>query len=133
MQQVAAERVPSTADSHGVRSSSPWRIVAEIAGAVRLGSVGRHDTSARRTGRDVWRPDGVSPVLQIQRMVVRKSSSDVSVGYFGILTGGFVLWLLYGLVIRNAPLIITNVVAMTAGLTTIAVARLYRSRDPQQV
>jgi uncharacterized protein with PQ loop repeat len=44
---------------------------------------------------------GVSPVLQIRRMVVRKSSSDVSVGYFGILTGGFVLWLLYGLVDRK--------------------------------
>jgi MtN3 and saliva related transmembrane protein len=75
---------------------------------------------------------GVSPILQIRRMVVRKSSSDVSVSYFGILTGGFVLWLLYGLAIGNAPLIITNVVAVTAGLATIAVARLYRHRDPQQ-
>ena len=75
----------------------------------------------------------VSPALQIRRMVVRKSSSDVSVGYFGILTGGFVLWLLYGLAIGNAPLIITNVVAMTVGLATIAVARLYRRRDAQHV
>lgn len=74
---------------------------------------------------------GVSPALQIRRMVVRKSSSDVSVGYFGILTGGFVLWLLYGLAIGNAPLIITNVVAVTVGLATIAVARLYRRRDAQ--
>ena len=74
---------------------------------------------------------GGSPVLQIRRMVARKSSSDVSVGYFGILTGGFVLWLLSGLAIGNAPLIITNVVAVTAGLTTIAVARLCQRRDPQ--
>jgi uncharacterized protein with PQ loop repeat len=76
---------------------------------------------------------GVSPVLQIRRMIVRKSSSDVSVGYFGILTGGFVLWLLYGLAIRNTPLIVTNIVAVTAGVATIAVARLYRRRDAARV
>jgi MtN3 and saliva related transmembrane protein len=76
---------------------------------------------------------GVSPVLQIRRMIARKSSSDVSVGYFGILTGGFVLWLLYGLAIGNSPLIVTTIVAMTVGLATIAVARLYRRHDPEQV
>ncbi|HMG31587.1 MAG TPA: SemiSWEET family transporter [Jiangellaceae bacterium] len=76
---------------------------------------------------------GVSPVLQIRRMIVRKSSSDVSVGYFGILTGGFVLWLLYGLAIGNTPLIVTNIVAVTVGFATITVARLYRRRDAEQV
>jgi MtN3 and saliva related transmembrane protein len=76
---------------------------------------------------------GVSPVLQIRRMIVRKSSSDVSVGYFGILTGGFVLWLLYGVAIGNTPLILTNIVAVTVGFATIAVARLYRRRDAEPV
>ena len=72
-------------------------------------------------------------MLQIRRMIVRKSSSDVSVGYFGILTGGFVLWLLYGLAIGNTPLIVTNIVAVTVGFATIAVARLYRRRDAARV
>jgi MtN3 and saliva related transmembrane protein len=76
---------------------------------------------------------GVSPVLQIRRMIVRKSSSDVSVGYFAILTGGFVLWLLYGLAIGNTPLIVTNIVAVTVGFATIAVARLYRRRETARV
>ncbi|HET6685661.1 MAG TPA: SemiSWEET family transporter [Jiangellaceae bacterium] len=76
---------------------------------------------------------GVSPVLQIRRMIVRRSSSDVSVGYFGILTGGFVLWLLYGVAIGNTPLIVTNIVAVTVGFATIAVARLYRRRDAEPV
>jgi MtN3 and saliva related transmembrane protein len=76
---------------------------------------------------------GVSPVLQIRRMIVRRSSSDVSVGYFGILTGGFVLWLLYGLAIGNTPLIVTNIVAVTVGVTTIAVARLYRRGEAARV
>jgi len=44
-----------------------------------------------------------------------------------------VLWLLYGLAIGNTPLIVTNIVAMTVGLATIAVARLYRRHDPEQV
>jgi MtN3 and saliva related transmembrane protein len=39
---------------------------------------------------------GVSPVLQIRRMLRQRSSRDVSISYFAVLLVGFVLWLSYG-------------------------------------
>ncbi len=65
---------------------------------------------------------GVSPVLQIRRMVRQRSSRDVSIGYFAILLVGFVLWLSYGVAARNLALIVPNAVALLIGASTIAVA-----------
>jgi uncharacterized protein with PQ loop repeat len=65
---------------------------------------------------------GVSPVLQIRRMLRQRSSRDVSVGYFAILLVGFVLWLGYGIAARNLALIVPNGIALLIGASTIAVA-----------
>jgi MtN3 and saliva related transmembrane protein len=65
---------------------------------------------------------GVSPVLQIRRMLRQRSSRDVSVGYFAVLLIGFVLWLSYGIAARNLALIVPNAVALLAGTSTIAIA-----------
>jgi MtN3 and saliva related transmembrane protein len=65
---------------------------------------------------------GVSPVLQIRRMVRQRSSRDVSIGYFAILLIGFLLWLSYGIAARNLALIVPNAVALLIGASTIAVA-----------
>ena len=72
---------------------------------------------------------GMSPILQIRRMIARRSSSDVSLAYFGVLAVGFVLWLSYGIAIDNAPLIVTNVVAVTVAIATISVAIALRRRE----
>jgi MtN3 and saliva related transmembrane protein len=76
---------------------------------------------------------GVSPVLQIRRMVRQRSSRDVSIGYFAILLVGFLLWLSYGVAARNLALIVPNAVALLIGASTIAVAlRLgQRTSGPQ--
>ena len=65
---------------------------------------------------------GVSPVLQIRRMLRQRSSRDVSVGYFAILLVGFGLWISYGIAARNLALIVPNAVAMIIGAATIAIA-----------
>ena len=65
---------------------------------------------------------GVSPVLQIRRMVRRRSSRDVSIGYFSILLVGFGLWISYGIASRNLALIVPNAVALLIGVSTIAIA-----------
>lgn len=38
----------------------------------------------------------LAPVLQLVRMLRRRSSEDVSVGYFCLLVPGFLLWVGYG-------------------------------------
>jgi uncharacterized protein with PQ loop repeat len=65
---------------------------------------------------------GISPVLQIRRMLRQRSSRDVSVGYFAILLVGFGLWISYGMAARNLALIVPNAVAMIIGAATIAIA-----------
>ena len=65
---------------------------------------------------------GISPVLQIRRMLRQRSSRDVSVGYFSILLVGFGLWISYGIAARNLALIVPNTVAMIIGAATIAIA-----------
>lgn len=65
---------------------------------------------------------GVSPVLQIRRMVRRRSSRDVSIGYFSILLVGFGLWISYGIAARNLALVVPNAVALLIGVSTIAIA-----------
>lgn len=78
----------------------------------------------------------VSPVLQIRKIVRRRSSLDVSIGYLVVLVVGFSLWIAYGIAIRNAALIVPNVVALLVGAWTIGVAVRYRTRgrrvDPAQ-
>jgi MtN3 and saliva related transmembrane protein len=65
---------------------------------------------------------GLSPLLQIRRMLRQRSSRDVSVGYFAVLLVGFVLWIAYGVATRNLALIVPNGVAVLVGAGTIAVA-----------
>jgi MtN3 and saliva related transmembrane protein len=65
---------------------------------------------------------GISPLLQIRRMLRQRSSRDVSVGYFAILLVGFGLWISYGIAARNPALIVPNTVAMIIGAATIAIA-----------
>jgi MtN3 and saliva related transmembrane protein len=65
---------------------------------------------------------GVSPVLQIRRMIRQRSSRDVSIGYFTVLLIGFVIWVSYGIATRNPVLIVPNAVALLVGVSTIVVA-----------
>jgi uncharacterized protein with PQ loop repeat len=69
---------------------------------------------------------GVSPLLQIRRIVRLGSSEDVSIGYLAVLVVGFSLWIAYGLAIADAALIVPNCVALVVGITTIGVALRYR-------
>ena len=57
---------------------------------------------------------GLSPVLQIRRMLRARSSREVSLGYFSILLAGFLLWISYGIAAGNLVLIIPNTIALLA-------------------
>ena len=67
---------------------------------------------------------GLSPLLQLRRVVERGSSADISIPYLCVLLVGFVLWLAYGIALANAALIVSNAVAITTyAITTAAVLR----------
>jgi MtN3 and saliva related transmembrane protein len=68
----------------------------------------------------------LSPLLQIRRILARRSSADVSIAYLGVLAIGFTLWIAYGVSLGNAAIIVPNGVAFAVGLLTIAIALRYR-------
>ena len=68
----------------------------------------------------------ISPILQIHRMVERRSSADVSIAYLAVLQFGFVLWIGYGIALGNAVIAIPNTVAALIGAVTITVAWFLR-------
>jgi uncharacterized protein with PQ loop repeat len=73
----------------------------------------------------------ISPSLQIRKMLLHRSSREVSIAYFWVLLVGFTLWVAYGATIQNWYLVVPNAVAFTVGATTIAVALRYRLRPEQ--
>lgn len=68
----------------------------------------------------------LAPVLQIRRILRRRSSRDVSVGYLAVLLVGFGLWISYGAVIGNLVLVVPNTLAFLTGVIVIGVALRFR-------
>lgn len=73
----------------------------------------------------------LAPLLQIRRMLERRSSADVSLTYLGVLIVGFVLWIGYGVALGNAALIVPNSVALAVGLMTVGIAWHFRHGRPR--
>ncbi len=68
----------------------------------------------------------ISPLLQIRRMVERRSSADVSIAYLAVLEFGFVLWIGYGISLGNPVIAVPNSVAAIVGAATMGVAWVFR-------
>jgi MtN3 and saliva related transmembrane protein len=64
--------------------------------------------------------------FQIHKIIKRKSSEDISLTTYFILIPGFIIWLIYGIVKNDLPLIISNILGMVTGITIIIVAIIYR-------
>jgi len=69
----------------------------------------------------------ISPILQIRRILVRRSSADVSLAYLAVLQVGFGLWVAYGLALGNPVLVVPNTMAWIVGGVTILVSWRYRA------
>jgi MtN3 and saliva related transmembrane protein len=70
---------------------------------------------------------GLAPLLQIRRMVQRRSSADVSLAYLAVLEVGFFLWASYGAAIQNWAIIASNIVAGSVGLLALIVTWHFRT------
>ena len=68
----------------------------------------------------------LSPVLQLRRILERRSSADLSIAYLSVLQVGFTLWIAYGLSLGNLPIAVPNTVAFLVGAATIAIALRFR-------
>ena len=61
-------------------------------------------------------------LLQTRQMLARRSSRDVSAGFLASYTGGYAIWLAYGLSTSSLPLIVVDTAGLLCAGLTIAVA-----------
>lgn len=73
---------------------------------------------------------GLAPALQIRKIVQRRSSEGVSLGYWVVLLASMSVWLAYGVALRNAAMMVTNTVAVTVGIAMLIVGWIFRVRPP---
>jgi MtN3 and saliva related transmembrane protein len=71
---------------------------------------------------------GTALLLQVRTMLRRDSSQDVSLTFLGTTSGGYLIWLLYGLGIGSMPLILSDAVGLACSLVAVAVAFRLRVR-----
>jgi uncharacterized protein with PQ loop repeat len=70
---------------------------------------------------------GGALLLQVRTMRRRGSSRDVSVGFLATTSGGYLIWLLYGVGISSFPLIVSDAIGLVCSLVTVTVALRLRS------
>ena len=68
----------------------------------------------------------IAPMLQVRRMIARRSSSDLSITWLLVLEFGFVLWIAYGISLANPFIFVPNTVAAIVGALTMLVGWTYR-------
>jgi MtN3 and saliva related transmembrane protein len=57
--------------------------------------------------------------------------AGVSLGMYGAMTAGVVLWLVYGLLIRSWPLVAANVVTLALAGSILAMKLMLERRGPE--
>lgn len=63
---------------------------------------------------------GTAPLLQLRRLMARRSAEDLSVMQLFIIVFGTGLWLAYGLAAGDSAIVISNVVAVATNAMTLA-------------
>jgi MtN3 and saliva related transmembrane protein len=71
----------------------------------------------------------VAFVPQLLKIYASKSGKDVSARMFIIFSAGVALWLVYGIVIRSAPVIIANLVTLLLSIAIMALKVYYGRRE----
>ncbi len=72
---------------------------------------------------------GLAPLLQVRVIVRDRNAAGTSLGWVLILLVGFGLWLTYGVVNNDLPIVITNAVAAVVTTALVITVRVY-SRQP---
>lgn len=65
-------------------------------------------------------------VPQVLRTWRTKSANDLSTGMFIVFCSGVTLWLLYGILTRDLPVVVANAVTLMLALTILVMKFKYR-------
>jgi uncharacterized protein with PQ loop repeat len=70
----------------------------------------------------------LSVLLQARQMLARRDSYGVSAPFLATYVGGYGIWLLYGLSLRNVPIIVVDALGLVCGAITLVVALRLRGQ-----
>ncbi len=68
----------------------------------------------------------ISFIPQIIKICRQKHARDLSLATFCILTGGILLWLVYGFIIGSIPIIVTNTIMALLSLMIVTLKLKYK-------
>jgi MtN3 and saliva related transmembrane protein len=69
-----------------------------------------------------------SSLLEAATLLRSGRADEISLAFLGVLLGGYLVWLLYGISAGDEPLIVTDAVGLAAGTITLSVAVRLRLR-----
>jgi len=72
-------------------------------------------------------------VMQIMKILKRKSAKDISKIFFWIMSLNVVVWVYYGITIRNIPVIATNTIASMGSITILVLSYIYGEKHSKEV
>ncbi len=73
----------------------------------------------------------VASLPQVLKTFRSRQARDLSIWQPVLLTIGVALWLIYGMLIRDTPLILANITPLGCNLALTAMKLLFRHNDPQ--
>ncbi len=65
-------------------------------------------------------------IPQLIKIIKTKSTGDISLGMFVILTLGVFLWLIYGIIVKDIPIIAANTVSLVVSLSLLILKLKYK-------
>lgn len=69
----------------------------------------------------------IAQIPQLITLVKTKDTSGVSVQTFMLIAAGSITWVVYGVLLKNSPIILTNLVALLVSASNVALTLKYRS------
>ncbi|KAA3615777.1 MAG: hypothetical protein D8M58_16430 [Calditrichaeota bacterium] len=73
----------------------------------------------------------ISFLPQAIKTIQTKNTNDLSLGMYSVLVSGVILWLIYGLIIGNLPIIFSNGVTLIFTSTILFLIIKYKNRSSQ--
>lgn len=61
-----------------------------------------------------------------------RSAGDISLGMYSIFCTGVALWLVYGIITKDAAIIVANAITFPVASSVLAMGWYYRKRDGQE-
>jgi MtN3 and saliva related transmembrane protein len=72
----------------------------------------------------------ISLLPQLIKLIKKKKAEEISLFYLIILLTGLILWIIYGVVKKDIPIIATNVVSLVLNVITIVIG-VYYKKNPK--